>query len=458
MDDTSQQPAVLTEALVEQIKSWIRDVKVDELKTVIDHLHPADIATVMNQLSRLGQNVIFDLLSPEIAGEVLMELEEPHREDVVETLDPKTLSKIVDQLPSDEAADLVGELDEEVAREVLEGTPEESRREVEKLLHYGDDTAGGIMALEVAKIHENQTVAQAQEELRNIHKEVEDIHTLFVVDDHGRLKGTIKPINLILATPNTPVANIMETDVISVPPEMDQQEAAAVAMKYDLVTLPVVDQKGTLLGRITIDDIIDVVEEEAHEDISFMAGTGDEEVTERSALKVTRTRIPWLMVGMFGGMIAAYIMSHFEGSLSRVIALAFFVPVVTGMGGNVAIQCSSIIVRGLATGELVVSNIIRQIWKEFRVAVTNGAILGGIIFVAVSLWHNDWNLGLVIGGAICAVNLTATATGTMFPFVLRWIGFDPAVAMGPFISTLNDIIGISIYFGFASLYFAFHTP
>jgi magnesium transporter len=455
MNETSQHQAPLDDALVGKVKQWIRDAQVDELKILIDHLHPADVAALMERLKRLEQNAIFDLLEPETSGDVLMELEEPHREDVLESLDTDTISKIVDELPSDEAADLVGELDEEVAREVLESTPEESRREVEDLLRYDEETAGGIMALEVARIHENNTVSEAQAELRAIHREVEDIHTLFVVDDVGRLKGIVKPIDLILNSPNTPVSQIMNTELISVPPEMDQEEAAAVAMKYDLVSLPVVAENGALLGRITIDDILDVVEEEAHEDISFMAGTGDEEVSERSALKVTRERIPWLMIGLFGGLVAAYVMSHFETAISHAVALAFFVPVVMGMAGNIAIQCSSIIVRGLATGDLVMSDILRQLWKELRVAITNGIILGIVLFLVVSLWYSDWELGMVIGATMWAVILVATATGTLIPLALKVIGIDPAVAMGPFITSLNDVIGISIYLGFASLYFRY---
>jgi magnesium transporter len=248
----------------------------------------------------------------------------------------------------------------------------------------------------------------------------------------------------------------MYTDLITVPPEMDQQEAAGIAMKYDLVSLPVVDNNGILLGRITIDDLIDVVEEEAHEDISYMAGTGDEEVTERSALKVTRERIPWLLVGLFGGIIAALVMSNFETSLTRVIELAFFVPVIMGMAGNIAIQCSSIIVRGLATGDLSMYNILTQLWKELRVAITNGLVVGLVLFAVITLWHSDWELGLVIGATMWSVILVASATGTLIPLVLRKLGIDPAVAMGPFITSLNDIIGIGIYLGFATLYYHFH--
>ncbi|KPL07130.1 hypothetical protein AMJ86_05725 [bacterium SM23_57] len=453
MDESSQKATEITDEIVEQVRQWIRDTNVDALKPFLGQLHPADVATLMSRMVRLNQNIIFDLLDPDISGDVLMELEEPHREDVVESLDAETLSQIVDQLPSDEAADLVAELDDDVARQVLESTPEESRREVEDLLRYDEDTAGGLMALEVARIHENQTVYQAQEELRAIHKEVEDIHTLFVVDDQNHLKGIINPIELILATPDTPVSQIMETDIVTVPPEMDQEEAATVAMKYDLVSMPVVDGNGVLLGRITIDDIIDVVEEEAHEDISFMAGTGDEEIAERSALKVTRERIPWLLIGLLGGLVAAYVMSHFEGSLDRVIQLAFFVPVVMGMAGNIAIQCSSIIVRGLATGDLVTATVLRQLWKEFRVALTNGIVLGAVILIAVAIWFSNWELGMVIGGTMLSVVIVATATGTLIPLILKRIGIDPAVAMGPFITTLNDIIGISIYLGFATLYY-----
>ena len=456
MDESSHHATAITEVIVEQVKECIRDANSDKLKIILEQLHEADIATLMHHLGRLAQNVVFDLLDDEISGEVLMELRETHREDVVESLDTVTLSKIVDQLPSDEAADLIGELDDEIAKEVLKITTEDSRREVQDLLQYDEETAGGIMALEVARVNQNQTVSQAQAYLREIQDEVKDIHTLFVVDESGKLQGTVKPIELIWALPDTPISQIMNTDIITVPPEMDQQEAAAIAMKYDLVTLPVVDQGGILLGRITIDDLIDVVEEEAHEDISFMAGTGDEEVMERSALKVTRERIPWLLVGLFGGIIAAIVMSKFETSLTRVIQLTFFVPVIMGMAGNIAIQCSSIIVRGLATGDLSMYNILIQLWKELRVAITNGLVIGLVLFLVITVWHSDWELGLVIGATMWSIILVASATGTLIPLALRRLGIDPAVAMGPFITSLNDIIGIGIYLGFATLYYHFH--
>ncbi len=456
MDNSTRHTTAVTDEIVEQVKHCIRDANVDQLKDILDQLYPADIAALMHRSGRLTQNVIFDLLEDEISGDVLMELREPHREDVVESLDTVTLSKIIDQLPSDEAADLIGELDDEIAEEVLKITTEHSRREVQDLLQYDEETAGGIMALEVAQVNQHQTVSQAQTYLREIHQEMEDIHTLFVVDESGKLQGIVKPIELIWASPDTPISQIMNTDLITVPPEMDQQETAAIAMKYDLVTLAVVDQNGILLGRITIDDLIDVVEDEAHEDISFMAGTGDEEVMERSALKVTRERIPWLLVGLFGGLVAALVMSNFETSLTRVIQLTFFVPVIMGMAGNIAIQCSSIIVRGLATGDLSMYNIIVQLWKELRVAITNGLVIGLVLFLVITVWHSDWELGLVIGATMWSVILVASATGTLIPLALRRLGIDPAVAMGPFITSLNDIIGIGIYLGFATLYYHFH--
>ena len=292
----------------------------------------------------------------------------------------------------------------------------------------------------------------AIEMIRAAADEVEEIHNVYVTDANRRLTGVLPLRSLVLARPGTKVVDIMNPDVVSVSSDTDQEDVAEVFRKYDLVALPVVDANGTLIGRITVDDIIDVIHEEADEDISLMAGTREEELHEDSALKVSRIRLPWLIVGALGGLGSASVMSHFEMSLEKVLALAFFVPVITAMGGNVGLQTSTIIVRSMRSEHGLPGETLARLFREWRVALTNAVILGVSIHVFVGLWFGNWGLATIVGGALATVILVAATLGTVMPFALRRVGIDPAVAQGPFVTTLNDIIGILVYLGLASLF------
>jgi magnesium transporter len=288
------------------------------------------------------------------------------------------------------------------------------------------------------------------EKIRQLYGDVrEDFYYVYVTDRSQHLKGRIPLPRLILAAPDTPVVRLME-DTPSVPAEMDQEEVADIVRKYDLPSLPVVDREGRLIGRITIDDIVDVIHEEADEDYSRLAGTAEEEFQEPSVARKAAIRLPWLVTGLVGGTLSAVVLSRFEESLERMIALAFFVPVIMAMGGNVAIQSSAVMVRGLATGEVTAKDATVRLLKEVGVSVITGIICALLIFLTAWFWWNDLRLGIVVGGAMLSVILISTSVGAFVPLTLDRFKVDPALATGPFVTTTNDILGILIYLSLAT--------
>lgn len=439
--------------LKKRIAELVERGEVEELQFTLSDLHPSDIADLFPRLGRLEQNFVWDLLPQEKLPEVLIELDEPAQEKLLDSLSEGEIGKLVDVLDSDDAADVVGALDDKKAQKVLETLDDESRKEVRRLLSYEEDTAGGIMALEVASVLETSTVQQAIQELRDLVETegIEDIYNVYVISKNGTLRGALNLRQFILAPADTPVAKLMNSNIISVPTSMDQEEVAAIVRKYDLVSVPVVDEQGKLVGRITHDDVVDILAEEAEEDLSIIAGTGDEEPGDRSSFKVFRERMPWLLTALFGGLVAATVMHYFEATLVQVIALAFFVPVITAMGGNTAIQSASIVVRGLATGEILMRDLAHRVFKEMRVALLNGIVLGAILGGIVTFWLSELQLGLLIGSILLINIIIATLLGASVPIIMKRIGIDPALAMGPFVTTANDIIGLLIYLGLAML-------
>lgn len=442
--------------IIDDFEYLISEKQDAKLRNILLSLHPSDIAEVAGRLSEDARVYLFNLMEPELASEVILELDEVNREHLVERLEHRRLSELVDEMDSDDAADFVSELDDAIQREVLDRVELEDVREVEELLKHREDSAGGIMALEIVAVQENSTVDRAIEEIRKKAEEVEDLYNVYVVDEAGRLTGMVTVRDLILAPGTTRIADIMERDILAVPVTMDQEEVANFARKYDLVSIPVVDEHKRLLGRITIDDIIDVMEEEATEDIHKMAGLVDEEeVRERAIFRIVRARIPWLVWGLFGGLISATVMVRFETSLKEQIVLAYFVPVIMAMAGNIGIQSSALVVRGLATGEITAQDYLARCLKEVGISVMNGLILASILFLVVAVgWHNQdsqpYRLALLISLALIAVIIIAGILGSTIPLILKKLNIDPALATGPFITTSNDITGLFIYLTIAS--------
>jgi magnesium transporter len=415
-------------------------------------LHPADIAAALDRLDPEITARVLGELDTETAADVIIHLEEHTLEDVLAILDPPEIAGIATELDSDDAADVVGALDIDKQAEVLSELEPDERREVEELLQYTDESAGGIMASEVVYVSQDATVETAIETVRAAADEVEEIHNVYVTDRRGRLTGVLPLRALVLARHGARVGDVMEPDVVSVSTEMDQEDVADVFRKYDLVAVPVVDPSGKLIGRITVDDIIDVIHEEADEDISRMVGTSDEEIHEDSVLKVSRIRLPWLVIGALGGIASATVMSLFHLSLEKVLALAFFVPVITAMGGNVGLQTSTIIVRSMRSERGLVEEGGSRLLREWRIALMNAAILGAAVLLIVGVWFGDLALAVIVGGSLATVILVAATLGTVMPFALRRVGVDPAVAQGPFVTTLNDVVGILVYLGLASAF------
>ncbi|HEX9654019.1 MAG TPA: magnesium transporter [bacterium] len=413
--------------------------------------HPADIADLLENVSGENRKYIFGLLDADTASDVIMEMDEAVREDLISELHPKRLSEMVDEMPSDDATDFVAELPKEVAEQVLGSIDPESSDEVKELLRHEEDTAGGIMALEFVAVRETDTVDEAINKIRAKADEVESVYNVYVVDVDGILVGMLPLNKLIVAKSGQIIKNIMEEDVVSVTAEMDQEQVANLFRRYDLVSVPVVDSVGKLIGRITIDDIVDVMQEEASEDIQKMAGlTEEEEIRETSALRISMVRLPWLLVAFVGEMLSAFVLSRFEASLKELFIAAFFIPLMMAMGGNAGMQAATIVVRGLALGELNPDETMKRLFKEVRVSVINGAVCGLLLFGAIAMFGEP-QFGMLLGGVMLVVMLNASLVGASIPLALGRFGVDPAIATGPFITTFNDVIGLFIYLGLVTL-------
>jgi magnesium transporter len=431
--------------ILSSIRELIEKKNQGALLNLLIDLHPADIADLLTDLKKDERKYLFPLLPAEKASAVLTELDPPIVDQILEDVSEQRLSTLVDKMDSDDAADIISELPDDVAQSVLEQIPDEISEDVKELLLYDEDTAGGIMALEFVSVKNKSTVNQTIKAIRRVRKKMKTVHTIWVTNDDEKLLGSVSLTDLVLAKGKTIISKIVNKDIKYVYTDMDQEEVAIFFRKYDLVVLPVVNSSHQLMGQITIDDIIDVVEEEASEDISLFAGASDEEFQEDSFLKISWVRLPWLMVAFVGQLIAAFIIQQFEGTLVQIIALTFFMPVIMAMGGNSGIQSSIIVIRGLATGEISVESTWTRFFREFRVSLFIGLIFGVIMLLVVGLWLGNYMMGLIIGFALNLVILQATLFGGLIPFLLKRADIDPALASGPFITTFNDILGLLIY-------------
>ena len=438
--------------LIEEVKQFAKQQNRQGLKKLIDEMRAADLADLIEHLDPEERLFIINLLEPYGAGEVLVEIETPVQELILKDLDNQAITEIVQVLDSDDAADLVGDLPDDRAREIIESVGDEVSEELEKLLPYPEDTAGGIMALEFVAVKADASVKDAIDTIREKREEVENLYYIWVVDDVGKLVGVISLKDLVLELTDRKISDIMNTEVISVHVDTDQEEVARLVKKYDLVAIPVVGDDHRLVGRITHDDIIDVIEEEADEDISLMAGVIDQEIAEESTLKISRARLPWLIVGLLAGIIAAAVINQFESSLEKVLALSFFFPVIMAMGGSTGTQAATIVVRGLATGDISLMNIGKRLWMEMRVALVNALVCGMLLGLIVGTWVSDYALGAVVGLALVFIIVNAGVIGSAVPMALKKWNIDPALATGPFVTTSNDILSLLIYLGLVTIY------
>ena len=413
----------------------------------MDEAHPADIAAVLHQLPLADQVAILRTLPQERAGEVLPELDDDALLELVRALDDVEVSRILDEMPSEDAADVVDELPTEQAEKILDLMQEEKSEEVQEILEYPEHSAGRLMSPDFVAVNERATVEQAIEHLRKSVSE-ERAFELYVVDDHGHLIGVVPLRRLLTAQPGSRVSALRE-DVVSVKPDMDQEEVARLVAKYDLVAVPVVDRRQQLVGTITADDVIDIVGEEASEDIFRMAGSDAAELERRSPRQIALLRLPWVLATLLIELCAGVVIHYFDETLSRVILLASFMPVIQAISGNTGLQSVTMVVRGLATGQVQLTHW----WEPLRRQIQTSSILGGICGVLVGIIGLSWHspaFGLVVAVSMfVSVNLSGAA-GTIIPMLSKRLGFDPALTAGPFETAFQDVLGVTIFLSLAT--------
>jgi magnesium transporter len=446
----------LTDHLIEQVQHLIKLKDDDALHEFFSDIHYADIAEILDEVDIDEAMYVIKLLDSETTSEVLMELDEDNREKVLSNLSSKEIAEEVEALDTDDAADIISELSEERQREVIQHIEDEDHKaEITELLAYDEDTAGGLMAKELVKVYENWTVAGCLRRIRGQAKEVTRVHSIYVVNRQNKLIGRLSLKDLIVAKSDEKIADIYIKSVDYVKVDEDPEEVAKVMAKYDLEAIPVVDDNMVLLGRITIDDIIDVLREEADKDYQMAAGiTGDVEADD-SIWQLTKARLPWLLIGMFGGIGAASIINGFSDAMLKFPALLLFIPLVQATAGNVGVQSSAIVVQGLAN-DTIDGNIIGRLFKEMILGLVNGLAIACVVLVISHFgFHTTYYESLTICVALVAVIVMAALVGTFIPIFLDKRGIDAAVATGPFITTSNDIFGILTYFLIAKLILGF---
>lgn len=447
----------LTREYLDELKSGIQLQDEALVKKLTNELHPADIAEIFDELDIEEARYVYLHLDPDKGADLLIELEEDVRERFLSSLSSKEIATVfIDNMDSDDAADVIAELPEEKQDEVLAHIRDvEQAGDIVDLLNYDEDTAGGLMATELIAVQENWTVTTCLDEIRKQAEDVDEIFFVYVVDDSGALKGTLPLKKLLLATGKTLVKNICDSNVISVKTDTDSEYVANIMEKYDLVALPVVDSIGRLKGRITIDDVVDVIKEEAEKDYQMISGiSGDVEASD-SIFQLTKARIPWLLIGLMGGVLGAQVIGLFSDEIQLYPEVAIFITLITAMGGNVGIQSSSIIVQGLANNSLGFESSGRKLMKEISIALLNGILLSSLLFLYNIIVHHSLALTISVSIALISIIVFASLFGTFVPLALNKLKLDPAVATGPFITTTNDVIGLFIYFFISRLFYTF---
>ncbi|MBU8922415.1 MAG: magnesium transporter [Bacteroidales bacterium] len=438
--------------IAEAIETIIETEDMLALGGVLEGLRAPDCADVISALPEGSWEIVFRVLQPETASEVLTLVDEGIARNILETLSVDEVVPLIEFMASDDATDIINLLPEVNVPLVLHKISREDYEDVSELLKFDEESAGGLMERELVTVMTGMKISDVIGVVRAVGEKIKHIQNIFVIDRSKRLLGSIPVIDLLIEDPDKRVEEVMDKDFLTVTAETDQEEVAALFSKYDLYSLPVVDSSGVLAGRITVDDIIDVIEEEANEDITMMAGTGEEEFWERSPVRLSRARLPWLLTGLLGGIASAMVMNSFKESLESIIALAFFVPVIMAMGGNVGIQSSAIVVRELAVGGLSIANTGNKLIRELKVSLINGVVLGSVLLIMVMLWQQNVRLGLLLGFCMFIIICWATLMGALIPLLLKRANIDPALATGPFITTVNDIVGILVYLGIATVF------
>lgn len=438
---------------IEKIERLIDSEQRQEVLQELEGMHPADIAELFQHLNLKQAEWVFELIpNREEKADILMELDEEDRKKLMEGMDPEQIGHYIDLLDTDDAVDLIQELDEEDREEVIQNIGDvEQAGDIVDLLQYDEDTAGGLMGTELISVNENLSMPDCLKEMRRQAEDLDDIYYVYVVDDDNRLKGVL-PLKKMITHPSvSKIKHVMEDNPVVVKVDMPIDEVAIDFEKYDLVAMPVVDSIGRLMGQITVDDVMDQVREQQERDYQLASGISSDVDADDSVLAQTKARLPWLLIGIVGGLLSSLILSGFEAQLAAVTALAYFIPLIGGTGGNVGVQASAIVVQGLANGRLDLKEFWQQLWKELRISLLTGVVISLAVF-AYTLFTEPGSYGLTLAVAtsLFCIVVFSTVFGALVPLTLEKLKVNPALATGPFIQITNDVVGLLIYVGMAA--------
>ncbi|RRJ90551.1 magnesium transporter [Paenimyroides tangerinum] len=446
----------ISKEFITEIESLISAKNEQAILQLLEDIHFADIAELMNELKSVDAGYLFKLLDSEISSEILLELDDEVREKILSELSAKEIAEELDEMDTDDAVDIIAELSEEMKDEVISELEDfEHAKDIVELLRYDEDTAGGLMAKEYIQVNENWNVLTCIQEIRKQAENVSRVHSIYVVDDEERLKGRLSLKDLITSSTTTKVLDIYIPKVDSVKVDTEDTEVARIMQKYDLEAIPVVDETNRLVGRITIDDIVDVIKEEADRDYQMAAGISQDVEADDSIWELTKARLPWLMLALIGSFVAVSVSQTFSDAMEEYKILFFFTPLIAAMAGNVGVQSSAIIVQGIANNSLT-GSLFKRLTKEMLLSLFNSTILAVILLFGTHfLMETTYEMSFTIGTALVMVMVIASLIGTFVPILLNKYGIDPAIATGPFITTSNDIFGIFIYFSIAKIILGF---
>ncbi|MCS7017764.1 MAG: magnesium transporter [Cytophagales bacterium] len=444
----------LTAEWIAAFEQAVRNRDDDYILRITADMYPADISAILHELNSEDSKYVIQLLPPNVGADILSNLEPDIRKEFLQLFTAAEIAAIVEYMDSDDAVDLLNEQPVRMREEVMALLSEEQSNYIKDLLHYEPTCAGGLMATELVKANINWTVQRCIEEIRRQAENVEKIYSVYVVDDNDILIGRLPLKQIVIAKDYEPIKNLVIEDVIAVETYRDGEEVAALMQKYDLEAIPVVNVRGKLLGRITIDDIVDLIVEQADKDLQAVSGISEDIEEDDSVWKLTRARLPWLLIGMLGGILGARFIGIFERDLSLIPAMAFFIPLITATGGNVGIQSSTIVVQSLAEDSSPAVSIWQRLAKVMLVALLNGLVISMVVFAFNILIFNKILLAVVVSVALFSVVILASLMGTITPLILDRFGINPALASGPFITTANDLLGLAVYFLVARMIYA----
>ncbi len=449
-------PFEITKQYIEDIQQLIAEKNDDSLHVLLEEVHYADVAEIIEELYVEEAIYLIKLLDSDITSDVITELDEDTREKVLKGLSSKEIAEEIDELDTDDAADIIAELSEEQKEEVIAHIEdEEHAKEIVELLRYDENTAGGLMAKELVKVNENWNVLTCVKEMRAQAEEVTRVHSIYVVDDADKLKGRLSLKDLLTTSTKTAIKDVFIKKVDSVNVNDKAEDVARIMQKYDLEAIPVIDEIGRLVGRITIDDIVDVIKEEAEKDYQMAAGISQDVEADDTIWELTKARLPWLILALFGGFVSVSVLGGFGDAMKHFPELFFFTPLIAAMAGNVGVQSSAIVVQGLANDSLR-GSLWNRLIKEVSLSLLNGFILAVLLMSAGMYFLGfEFKVGLTVAISLVSVIIIASIIGTFVPIILDKRNIDPALATGPFITTSNDILGILIYFLIAKLILGF---